>query len=50
MKGKFFRLIILGVLSALATLFAAQLVAGNIAIQVGGSNNKVEQEINSVQK
>jgi hypothetical protein len=50
MKGKFLRLIILSVFSALATLFAAQWVAGNIAIQVGGSNNKIEQGINSVLK
>ena len=50
MNAKFLRLIILSVVSALAALLAAQWVAGNIAIQVGGSNNKIEQEINSVAK
>ena len=50
MKSKFFRVLILGVFSALAALITAQWVTGNIAVQVGGSGNKIEQEIKSVQK
>jgi hypothetical protein len=45
MKSKFTRAIILGCFSLLAALVAAQWIGGNISIQIGGSNNKVEQKI-----
>jgi hypothetical protein len=39
------RAIVTIILSALAAFGAWQILASNISIQIGGSNNKVEQKI-----
>ncbi len=47
MNSKIMRWLVMGVISLVAGLLTEQWVAGNIAIQIGGSNNHIEQKVDS---
>lgn len=45
MKSRLISAIVMGLFSVLAALIGAQLLGGNVALQVGGSGNKIEQKV-----
>lgn len=48
MSKSVIRALVVGMLSILAALLTSQLFASNVAIQIGGSDNKIEQKIDPV--
>jgi hypothetical protein len=45
MSKSLVRVLIMGLLSLMAALVTSQWIAGNVAVQIGGSGNKIEQKI-----
>jgi uncharacterized membrane protein YjgN (DUF898 family) len=45
MSKSLIRVLVLGLFSIIAALITAQWVAGNVAVQIGGSGNKIEQKV-----
>jgi hypothetical protein len=45
MKSRFIKILITSFFAALAAFGTAQWIGGNVAIQIGGSNNKIEQKL-----
>jgi hypothetical protein len=50
MSNSLIRALVIGLLSVVAALLTSQMFASNVAIQIGGSDNKIEQKIDPVAK
>jgi len=50
MSKNLIRTLVVGLLSVFAAVLTSQLFASNVAIQIGGSDNKIEQKIDPAAK